>query len=360
MANTTYGNDPKPFNGQQNAVDVIASFMQAEDNRTSRVVKKTGQLGADVTMGADDMQSGILEVNYALTASVTVKIPLTGGRKNVFYFLNRTSGASWTVTVKTTDAASTGVEVPRGSGQWLAVDGVNIIPLTAPQAVTATSLSTGLVGYWKLDEASGTRNDSGGTNHLTDNNTVTQAAGKVANAAQFTAANSEYLSVADSAALSTGDIDFTICAWVYLDSKSSSRLIVSKGTLATAAATEYWVDHLASTDRFRFGVSTGAALATVSADVLGAPSLATWYFVVAWHDSVGNTINISVNNGAANSAAHSAGVQDSTQPFQIGAAAGPSGFMDGRVDEVGVWKKVLTAAERTLMYNGGSGRTTPL
>lgn len=40
-----------------------------------------------------------------------------------------------------------------------------------------SGLKANLQAYWNLDEASGTRNDSHSTNHLTDNNTVTQAAG---------------------------------------------------------------------------------------------------------------------------------------------------------------------------------------
>ena len=43
-------------------------------------------------------------------------------------------------------------------------------------------------GYWQLGEASGTRADTYLDNDLDDNNTVTQAVGKVGNAAQFTAA----------------------------------------------------------------------------------------------------------------------------------------------------------------------------
>src|SRR3990167_8248201 len=80
------------------------------------------------------------------------------------------------------------------------------------------TLPTSLMAYFKLDEASGTRVDSKSTNDLTDNNTVTQAVGKVANAAQFTSANSEYLSIGDTLDLSTGDIDFTISGWMYPDS----------------------------------------------------------------------------------------------------------------------------------------------
>ena len=89
---------------------------------------------------------------------------------------------------------------------------------------TTCTLPTNLIAYWKLDEASGTRNDSKGANHLTDNNTVTQAVGKVGNAAQFTLANSEYLSIADNADLSAGDI------LEFNDTKASS---VKKGLVLT-------------------------------------------------------------------------------------------------------------------------------
>ena len=54
---------------------------------------------------------------------------------------------------------------------------------------TDGTLPTNLIAYWKLGEASGTRSDSKGSNNLTDNNTVTSAAGKWGTAGQFTAAN---------------------------------------------------------------------------------------------------------------------------------------------------------------------------
>jgi hypothetical protein len=81
---------------------------------------------------------------------------------------------------------------------------------------------------------------------------------------------------------------------------------------------------------------------------------------VAWHDSVGNTINIQVNNGTADSAAHNLGVFYGTAPFAIGARdAAAADYWDGLIDEVGFWKRVLTADERTTLYNGGNGLAYP-
>lgn len=218
-----------------------------------------------------------------------------------------------------------------------------------------TDLRYRLVGMWTLDEASGTRSDSYGTNHLTDNNTVTQATGKVGNAAQFTRANAEYLSIADNASLSMGDIDFTIACWVRWDTliANSDGLVTKWG----GTANEYALFYNSGASRIAFGVDGGTGLVTVAANALGAPATGTWYFVVAWHDSVANTINIQVNNGTINSAAHAVGVQDSNGTFTLGQIAGQ--YLDGRLDGVAVWKRTLTSDERAYLYNGGAGQAYP-
>jgi hypothetical protein len=219
---------------------------------------------------------------------------------------------------------------------------------------------TSLISHWTLDEASGTRNDSHGANHLTDNNTVTQAAGKIANAGQFTAANSESLSIVDNASLSTGDIDFMITAWVYFDSFGASGQGVVTKDGAGSGNREYGLIFNKSANRLSFLISNdGSSVALVNDDVLGAPATATWYFMVGWHDSVANTINIQVNNGTVGSAAHTTGGFDSTTQLRIGSLSSNINFVDGRIDEVSFWKRILTAAELTTLYNSGAGRAYP-
>ena len=223
-----------------------------------------------------------------------------------------------------------------------------------------SSLLTSLVGYWKLDEASGTRNDSHGSNHLTDNNTVTQATGKQGNAAQFTRANSESLSITDNAALSTGDIDFTIAAWVYLDSKPGAGMTVASKD--ASGQREFALDWLNTSDAFRFFITNNAGTFRIIPDSIGAKSASTWYFLVGWHDAAANTVNIQINNGTIYSLATSGTAPtDTTSDFRIGASgvAGFEGYFDGRIDEVGYWKRVLTSDEKTALYNGGSGTTYP-
>lgn len=219
-------------------------------------------------------------------------------------------------------------------------------------ATVPSTLDNSLISYWKLDEESGTRVDSeptGTAQDLTDNNTVTSNPGKIGNAGQFTAANNERLSRTDSADLSVGDIDFTIAAWVYMDTKPSFAYVAAKG------ANEYYLLYQSDLDRFVWTVgNTG----TLSATNFGSPSTATWYLIIAWHDSVNNQIGISVNNGTADTAAWSSGSSDTIDPFNIGTVNGITTVdWNGRIDEVGFWKKVLTAGERTELYNAGVGKT---
>jgi hypothetical protein len=212
-----------------------------------------------------------------------------------------------------------------------------------------------LVAYWKLDETSGTRFDSANSNNLSDNNTVGSASGKIGNAADFVAANSEYLEASGVGAF--GDTPFTVTGWFYLDAATGFQTIVSRYT--TDTNDREWL----------LRVDSGVPTFFVNNDGIGAPdgvvsasavSAGAWHFVVAWHDSVGNTINIQVDNGTVNSAAYSLGVYaNSSKALYIGTTSPSVGFMDGRIDEIGLWGRLLTSAERTILYNSDSGLTYP-
>ena len=221
-----------------------------------------------------------------------------------------------------------------------------------------SSLLSGLISYWKLEEASGTRNDSHSTNHLTDNNTVTQAVGKVGNAAQFTAANSESLSCASNASLQCGDIDFTVVAWVYFDSIASQNAIVSR------QGQEYLLDCSSTfSNKFVFRVYQGAGATekTAVSNTFGAASTGTWYFLIGQHDAANDLAGISVNNGALDTVATGGALSAATAAnLRIGARdAINQRFITGRVDEVGFWKRLLTSDEKAHLYNSGNGRSYP-
>jgi hypothetical protein len=216
-----------------------------------------------------------------------------------------------------------------------------------------------LQAYWELGEASGTRNDSHGTNHLGDNNSVAQAAGMVGNCADFELTSSQYLSIADNAALSVSGTNFSIALWVRFESLPSieglDMDLVSKFETSTDNR-EYRVYAQSSNERFAFAVSRDGA---VTSDIVEATSptivINTWYFVVAWYD--GSNLSISVDNGSAFTASFTAGVFNGNSPLHLGslgrAAAGL--YFDGRLDQVGIWKQPLDSTERSQLWNSGAG-----
>lgn len=218
------------------------------------------------------------------------------------------------------------------------------------------ALTDGLVCYWRMEEASGTRVDQVSGRDLTDNNTVTSNTGRQGNAAQFTRANSEYLSSVSHADLSPGDTDFTFQAWVYLDSKpsGSQMRIIDKYYIGSK---EYTLLYLQSSDKFGIAFSSDGSADSVYLETTGTVTTGTWYCVHFWHDSVNNQIGISVNAGTADTTGYSGGVYQGTSEFCIGRTSGPTNYhyWDGRIDEVALWSRVLTGAERTELYNGGAG-----
>lgn len=227
-----------------------------------------------------------------------------------------------------------------------------------PHKAFDSSLNTSLISYWKLDEISGTRADSVGANNLGDNNLVTQAVGKLGNAGHFASSSSQYLSIADNASLSTGNTDFTISLWVYLDTKGASEVFVSKYS-SVAPVGEYAIYYDPTTDRFIFSTFRSGVQYDAVANSLGSPATGTWYFLVATHSSSANTNTLRINDTYTNtvtSVEHS----DSTAPFEIGRFITRTDFYtNGRIDSVGFWKRTLTAAEITQLYSSGSGQEYP-
>jgi len=106
-----------------------------------------------------------------------------------------------------------------------------VVPLVVAQ-------ESGLVAFFNMDEASGSRADEIGSADLSDNNTVGQVVGKDVYAAQFDGA--DYLS-SSADAFDFADEDFTIMAWVY---PVAGGYVISKEyslqVLPAVDLVEYW------------------------------------------------------------------------------------------------------------------------
>ncbi|KKM75735.1 hypothetical protein LCGC14_1387300, partial [marine sediment metagenome] len=229
----------------------------------------------------------------------------------------------------------------------------------------AISDLTSLITHWKLNEASGNRLDAHGTNTLGDNNTVLQGTGKIGEAADFEALNSEWLSRGiDTDFQLSADEDFTWAVWVKLESKPGNDMYFFHGASGAADKdTAYAIRWDNTGDRFEFVLGDETSAGIEAADNLGAPALATWYLIIVWHDKAANTINIQVNDGTVDSSAWANGTNSTFNgATELGRRSwsGAGTYFDGLLDSVSFWKgRVLTSAERTELYNGGAGLDYP-
>lgn len=214
------------------------------------------------------------------------------------------------------------------------------------------SLLDGLVSWWDLEEASGTRYDAHGSNHLTDVNTVGSGAGVVGNAAVFVRTNAEYLSCV-SDAFGLGASEWTLDFWMRIDDDGFADprqlCIVADGNLALQMF--YVVGQRAVLDVFsdsgtRYRATLGSALPH-----------GEWLHVTLMRS--GGQVSITVEGVGSASANMPAGTPirgGSSHELRLG-DGGDGKRMNGAMDSVGIWSRALNGSEVLALYNGGAGRS---
>jgi hypothetical protein len=220
----------------------------------------------------------------------------------------------------------------------------------------AYQLATDLVSSWYLDETSGTRYDSWNGNDLAEVNVVGYTTGKIGNAATFVIATGEQLVAANDVTLQTGDIDFMFTGWFKLENGAVAQKVWCKCSEDTNER-EYLL-RIKSSGQVAWSVSRNGTIKTelTYPNVL---STDVWYFVCVYHDSVGNELGISVDNGTFTTVSYSFGVYTGSADFVISGEADGNYLFEGAVDAVHFWKRLLETSEISEMYNGGDGRQIP-
>lgn len=197
--------------------------------------------------------------------------------------------------------------------------------------------------YWPMDEINGTRYASVGRYDLTDEYPPLDppsAEGKVQRALE-TSAGASMRNM--SGTLGNANRDFTVAGWLYLGSNAQANLVGGVKDQTNAYSWLLYFDNTANA--FSFTLPT---IATVRAT--GAPTLATWYFVAATHNATTHEISISINAGTPTSAPVNGTPSNTSGGIRI-----ENAVSGNRIDELGIWSKVLTQAELAVLYNNGGG-----
>ena len=260
----------------------------------------------------------------------------------------------WNLNNALTDSSGNGNTLTNNNSATFATD----IPWEEASSVSgSTYLETNLVSHWELEETSGTRVDSKGSNDLTDNNTVTQSTGKQGNDAVFARANSESLSITDNASLSiTGD--FSFACWVKYTSLTNNQLRPFFGKDASSNRSyAAWFYNNAGTHEFRGFISDDGSGNEELIVATGTLSTATWYHVVGTWDASESLFSFyldGVRLGTATGAKTS--IYDGNADWYMGRFGVLSGdYTDAELDEFGLYNRVLHYGDVIDLYNSGDG-----
>lgn len=237
-------------------------------------------------------------------------------------------------------------------------------------ALTLSQLpqSASVAAYWLLDELSGNRVSQTGNNELVDHNTVGFATGhdEVRTAANFIAANSEWLEVPDAS--QTGlDLTgaFTICTWLRPVTllSGNNMSVISKGHESNAHCNFYcWVTDSgggAYNPFFRVSDDGSTLKGVTGSSVLANDTPVHLTFIYIPSTSITIYVN-SVQDGQ-NTTSIPAALYNSAEAFQISATAGANNYWNNRQDTVIVWNVALSQTEINRVYTetfpGATGLT---
>lgn len=225
--------------------------------------------------------------------------------------------------------------------------------------------SQGLVGWWKLDEGTGTTAaDSSGRGHDgTLVNGPAWVAGKIGSGALSFNGTSTYVNIPASPDFNVYD-EFSISAWVY---PTGNARVTAVGR-AVSNLWHLWVleqiNTGATTARFDMEYVTRDEVGDLAHRAVGPGySLNTWHHVVGVKSAADNIVRIYVDTvaGANSSAVTEADPTDlDNVPITIGARRNtPDEVWSGYIDDVRFYDKALSLAEITALYNEVGDTTSP-
>lgn len=218
----------------------------------------------------------------------------------------------------------------------------------APADIKNSSLATNLVSYWKLEEASGTRVDSHGSNDLTGT-TRGAVTGVIDNGNDFESGSGDYLTAGDTASLSITS-DLSISCWVKYESYTTGQMNIVSKWRSTSGNRSY-AFYTQSNNLYWLNSSTGnyQALAAVS----WTPTTGVWYHLCVSYDASAGSATFYLDGSQLGSTQTGlpTSIIDNSTPFNLGAGEGssPTLYFDGVMDEVAIWSRTLSASDAAAL-----------
>ncbi|TXH04685.1 MAG: LamG domain-containing protein [Candidatus Moraniibacteriota bacterium] len=224
------------------------------------------------------------------------------------------------------------------------------------QSTGTGRLDSGLALYWPLDDGSGGSVTDASTNGNTGTivNDPTWTTGQVAGALDFKGGS--YVTVADPA---TGVLDFadstnfTLSGWFNRDIFTTDDTLIAKSNGQTASDTGYNVYIDDSTDKVTFVANDGTDQYKIeSASTFTATG---WHhFSLVWNDASSSETKLYINGAleAATTTGTFANVNSlaNSVDFRINSESDTANYFSGKLDEMRVYSRSLSADEVGQLY----------
>lgn len=171
--------------------------------------------------------------------------------------------------------------------------------------------------------------------------TETYAAGMVGKAFDFASAK---VTVGDQDLLDLTN-EYTVAAWIFADSWGGGGFgrVVDKAAVGLGTGWGFYISSATSSAIF---IHYGGASAISASSSIGTNA---WYHIAATRS--GTSTRVYVNGAASGSPATTSAAVATTASMLIGDRVDGGRAFDGRVDEVRIYNRALTAAEVATLYN---------
>ena len=255
-------------------------------------------------------------------------------------------------------------------------DGTRFYETDTRKIYRSSSLKTGCKAYYKFDSTSG-----GLTNQATSTNGFTDGLGSNVDGTVTGATTSTDKKLGTNSYLfdgndyvvcgSTSDFNFahktghtvTVAFWFkQSNAPSGGEIIVGTASTSTGGSTGFYLGTHTS-GRIFFSLYDGDATTEPINDYLTGnniiPDTSNWYHYVFTFDDSNLTIYRNGSQVATTSyTASSTTTGNATNSLTLGKAPNASGnYLDGRLDDMGIWDRVLSTSEISELYNSGTGKT---
>lgn len=212
-----------------------------------------------------------------------------------------------------------------------------------------SDLSTGLIGYWNMDDASGDAVDSLGISNLTATGVTYGATGIINDA--FTYSSGDFLSGVSDALMDTLDTDMTVSFWMKTTSGDTQFIINRDDNGADRA---WWFQTIDAGDAISFQVDYGTGISSDSLRSNFPTNTGEWFHIVGVKNSTDVTLYVNATRQGTETVGTN--IANNNLPLFIGKRQGGSLLpFVGDIDEVAIWNVSLSKQQVIDLYNGGAG-----